>query len=1005
MSRKLPGSAIVPGTITVTQITGGLNDTTNASYAQANTARTTANDAYGQANTARDQANTARTQANTAYGQANNAYSSANLAYGQANAAYGDANTRLSASGGTLSGDLIITGNLTVSGNSTTLNTEVLTVEDAEVILLSNVASTPALNAGIIVNRGTSTNTFLRWDEALDEWGWSDSGNTTYYFEDLRQGLSTTNTTFGTVNTSLGTINTSYQAAYAQANTARNTANSAYGQANTATTNAGNAYDTANSAYTASNRLITQDLRTIAPNSHTTGRLTFGFTSYTNNGNASSYADYLHFRSYIDSSGGSDNLVMFHKSGIGMRIWQQTWNSSTAYSNYVDVLHSSNYSSYAVPLSGGTMTGQLNISSGGLLVTGNVGIGTASPSQKLDVVGNIKASGTMAANGTIDVAGDGGAGYVGSRLILRTHDNYRGAGIFMVGETSAVSNNTFYIGTPYSNHGAGLYFRHTANNYQTDYQSSAYGGAGNTIMYMAPGGNVGIGTDSPTTRLDVNGGDLLVDAFNVGDERGIFFRRGYTSAYKYNVSILAKDHNGNAPDGLSINGYDGISFCTGSNDRNEVMRIQGGSSNPGFVGIGTTSPGTKLHVYQTTNDVTLRVETTNAGSYFEARSAENGYAGLVLFGAGSEKFFVGSYGADALQFSRGRTGTEFMRITNGGNVGIGTNSPSTTLDVNGSISSSNIAAAHHMAKSRTTFTVGGSSSNYYPVIFTIWGGSQNYQYSSFIIERGGYEDPGYTGIGFSNMHAKFSLTSSGWGFASDYIAMDHYKGSFNAIAKWYQEFQTSRFIVWLRGGGTQYHLLNVVGTATLVNGNSGGTQLVTDYNTYTVESSVQNYATYTRHHDGTLWQDGNLYAAGNLHVANTLSKAAGSFKIDHPLPQKSNTNYLVHSFIEGPQADLYYSGKTQLQNGLAIINIDSVSNMTEGTFEALCRNIRCFVTNESNWDLVRGTVENNLLTIVSQNNDSSANVSWLVVGERKDKFMLETDWTDDEGRVIVEPAK
>ena len=982
MSRKLPGSAIVPGTITVTQITGGLNDTTNASYAQANTARTTANDAYGQANTARDQANTARTQANTAYGQANNAYSSANLAYGQANAAYGAANTRLSASGGTLSGDLIITGNLTVSGNSTTLNTEVLTVEDAEVILLSNVASTPALNAGIIVNRGTSTNTFLRWDEALDEWGWSDSGNTTYYFEDLRQGLSTTNTTFGTINTSLGTINTSYQAAYAQANTARNTANSAYGQANTATTNAGNAYDTANSAYTASNRLITQDLRTIAPNSHTAGRLTFGFTSYTNNGNASSYADYLHFRSYIDSSGGSENLVMFHKSGIGMRIWQQTWNSSTAYSNYVDVLHSSNYSSYAVPLSGGTMTGQLNISAGGLLVTGNVGIGTASPSQKLDVVGNIKASGTMAANGTIDVAGDGGAGYVGSRLILRTHNNYRGAGIFMVGETSAVSNNTFYIGTPYSNHGAGLYFRHTANNYQTDYQSSAYGGAGNTIMYMAPGGNVGIGTDTPSGKLHLyqtSGGtnNLILDT-----------NFGSGNAFALNPFII----------GVSNGGFS-IRDVTNSVDR---MVIQYSTGN---IGIGTTNPGTKLHVYQTTNDVTLRVETTTAGSYFEARSADNGYAGLVLFGAGSEKFFVGSYGADALQFSRGRTGTEFMRITNGGNVGIGTNSPSTTLDVNGSISSSNIAAAHHMAKSRTTFTVGGSSSNYYPVIFTIWGGSQSYQYSSFIIERGGYEDPGYTGIGFSNMHAKFSLTQSGWGFGSDYIAMDHYKGTFNAIAKWYQEFQTSRFIVWLRGGGTQYHLLNVVGTATLVNGNSGGTQLVTDYNTYTVESSVQNYATYTRHHDGTLWQDGNLYAAGNLHVANTLSKAAGSFKIDHPLPQKSNTNYLVHSFIEGPQADLYYSGKTQLQNGLAIINIDSVSNMTEGTFEALCRNIRCFVTNESNWDLVRGTVENNLLTIVSQNNDSSANVSWLVVGERKDKFMLETDWTDDEGRVIVEPAK
>ena len=555
MSRKLPGSAIVPGTITVTQITGGLNDTTNASYAQANTARTTANDAYGQANTARDQANTARTQANTAYGQANNAYSSANLAYGQANAAYGAANTRLSASGGTLSGDLIITGNLTVSGNSTTLNTEVLTVEDAEVILLSNVASTPALNAGIIVNRGTSTNTFLRWDEALDEWGWSDSGNTTYYFEDLRQGLSTTNTTFGTINTSLGTINTSYQAAYAQANTAgtnalnaygqantarttandaygqantaRNTANSAYGQANTATTNAGNAYDTANSAYTASNRLITQDLRTIAPNSHTAGRLTFGFTSYTNNGNASSYADYLHFRSYTDSSGGSDNLVMFHKSGIGMRIWQQTWNSSTAYSNYVDVLHSSNYSSYAVPLSGGTMTGQLNISAGGLLVTGNsnfdsgtlfvdsvndrIGIGTTSPTNgyRLDVVG-----------AGIRVNEDG----AGTKVITIRSD-YAGVdpAVFVT------SNNALLFGT---------------NNTER--------------ARITSGGNFGIGTTTPINKLQVVNGTIGVSD-GAATNRGRFFwtTTGFTGIGLYNDdnSSLVFGTTGTARFEIDVSGH------------------------------------------------------------------------------------------------------------------------------------------------------------------------------------------------------------------------------------------------------------------------------------------------------------------------------------------------------------------------------------------------------------------------------------------------------------------
>ncbi len=121
-------------------------------------------------------------------------------------------------------------------------------------------------------------------------------------------------------------------------------------------------YITSSSGITgAAGRLSSRDLRTIAPNSENAAELRFGFTSWTNNNNAP-WADYLHLRSYSDGSGGSDNLVMFLKSGIGMRIWQQSFGSGTAYSSYVDVLHSSNYSSYAVPLSGGTMTGPLVVS-------------------------------------------------------------------------------------------------------------------------------------------------------------------------------------------------------------------------------------------------------------------------------------------------------------------------------------------------------------------------------------------------------------------------------------------------------------------------------------------------------------------------------------------------------------------------------------------------------------------------------------------------------------------
>jgi hypothetical protein len=79
-----------------------------------------------------------------------------------------------------------------------------------------------------------------------------------------------------------------------------------------------------------------EDNRIISPSELAAGRLAFGFTSWTNN-NASPYADFLHMRSYTDNSGGNENLVMFRKDAIGMRIWQQTFGSATAYASFKDV--------------------------------------------------------------------------------------------------------------------------------------------------------------------------------------------------------------------------------------------------------------------------------------------------------------------------------------------------------------------------------------------------------------------------------------------------------------------------------------------------------------------------------------------------------------------------------------------------------------------------------------------------------------------------------------------
>ena len=138
-------------------------------------------------------------------------------------------------------------------------------------------------------------------------------------------------------------------------------------------------------------------------------------------------------------------------------------------------------------------------------------------------------------------------------------------------------------------------------------------------------------------------------------------------------------------------------------------------------------------------------------------------------------------------------------------------------------------------------------------------------------------------------------------------------------------------------------------------------------------------------------------------VAGSLSKGSGSFRIKHPLASKKCTHQLVHSFIEGPQADLIYRGKASLAGGVACINMDCAARMTEGTFETLNRCVQVFTTNESSWGAVRGRVCGNILIIESQDNTSEDNISWMVIGERQDEHMYETDWTDSCGRVITEP--
>ena len=74
--------------------------------------------------------------------------------------------------------NLTVSGDLTVSGTTTSINTETLTVDDNVVVLNNNVTGSPTENSGIEIERGTSPNVLLRWNESTDKWEFTNDGST-----------------------------------------------------------------------------------------------------------------------------------------------------------------------------------------------------------------------------------------------------------------------------------------------------------------------------------------------------------------------------------------------------------------------------------------------------------------------------------------------------------------------------------------------------------------------------------------------------------------------------------------------------------------------------------------------------------------------------------------------------------------------------------------------------------------------------------------------------------
>jgi len=389
----------------------------------------------------------------------------------------------------------------------------------------------------------------------------------------------------------------------------------------------------------------------------------------------------------------------------------------------------------------------------------------------------------------------------------------------------------------------------------------------------------------------------------------------------------------------------------------EAIRI----NNSQNVGIGTTSPDGKLGVQSATGEVGF-----NAGT---SSSPERGNLYFDTDGSGWQ-FNIGKYQSSSF--------TSIMTFTDAGNVGIGTTSPNALLTLHSASSptlrlkdtTNNCETMLYAQDSNAHF---GTSSNH-PMIFDI----NNSEVLRLTTD-------GKVGVG--------TTSPSGGAVGGKVIHLVN-SGSTASVRVDRSDSSTSGTISMLDANGS--HGLYGTGDKPMAFSTNA-----TERMRITGGGSIVMGATAASSGQ-VLTVSGDTTVLGTM-TCTTISKISGSFKIDHPL--KPKTHSLVHSFVESPQADNTYSGKLRLIKGEAELNLDEYFGMTEGTIVALNRDFRVFTTNESNWDNVKGSVKNNILYIESNNPESMAEVSWLVIGERQDKEIHESELTNDEGKIILEPSK
>jgi hypothetical protein len=146
--------------------------------------------------------------------------------------------------GDTISGDLVVQGNLTTSGVVTYANTQTLLIGDSLITLNNDipVAVAPSEDAGIEVKRGSSANVSLLWREGNDNWTLTNDGTTWYSIATNNDVTSANNYAGAMANSANGFASTIVDANLIVARAYTNTSTTAANNYSGVMANSANAY-------------------------------------------------------------------------------------------------------------------------------------------------------------------------------------------------------------------------------------------------------------------------------------------------------------------------------------------------------------------------------------------------------------------------------------------------------------------------------------------------------------------------------------------------------------------------------------------------------------------------------------------------------------------------------------------------------------------------------------------------------------------------------------------